>query len=55
VLGGDTLPSHAELVRQVLQYHLEADVDSPVEVQKQVTSVLTGPPTGKYRPQENPG
>jgi hypothetical protein len=40
VLNGDTHPSNAELVRQCLQFHFRADVDSPPTVQKQIISVL---------------
>ena len=40
VLNGDAHPSHAELVRQCLQFHFRADVDSPPSVQKRIFSVL---------------
>jgi hypothetical protein len=40
VLNGDVTPAQAELVRQVLRYHLRADVNSSARVQRKITSVL---------------
>jgi hypothetical protein len=46
LLNGDVTPERAELVRQVMRYHLKADVNSSVRVQKKITSVLNRTPDG---------
>jgi hypothetical protein len=50
VLNGDVTPARAELVRQVMRYHLRADVNSSARVHKRITSVLNGTAKGLSEP-----